>query len=156
MLLSCAVLVMALLFSAGLILWRRGYRLMNGDDEGTGVGQALALVGFCAGGVVLLFEWHHWKQLPLLFFFFLFAIAVGAFQLGLMSQGLANGYIRATGDEGDGVAATSLYTLLIMPSGEAISRNDRPVRFWLEIILRAAVGVGMVLFPTLARIYGPR
>jgi hypothetical protein len=51
---------------------------MNGDDEGTGGGQALALISFCAGGVVLLFEWHHWKQLPLLFFFFLFAIAVGA------------------------------------------------------------------------------
>jgi hypothetical protein len=43
---------------------------MNGDDEGTGGGQALALISFCAGGVVLLFEWHHWKQLPLLFFFF--------------------------------------------------------------------------------------
>jgi hypothetical protein len=155
MLLPCAVLVVALLFWAGLSLWRRGYRLMNGDDEGTGVGQALALIGFCAGGLVLLSEWHHWKQLPLLFFFFLFAIAVGAFQLGLMSQGLANGYIRATGDEGNGIAATSLYTLMIMPTGDTISRNDRPARFWLEIVVRAALGLSMILFPTIARIYGP-
>ena len=156
MLQPCEVLVVALLFWACLRLWRRGYRLMNGDDEGTGVGQALALIGFCAGGLVLLFEWHHWKQLPLLFFFFLFAIAVGAFQLGLMSQGFANGYMRATGDEGNRIAATSLYTLLIMPTGDGtISRNDRPTRFWLEIIVRAALGLSLILFPTLARIYGP-
>jgi hypothetical protein len=152
MLWPCAVLVVALLFSASLGLWRRGYRLMNGDDEGTGVGYASALMGFCTGGLVLLFEWHHWKQLPLLFCFFLFAIAVGAFQLGLMSQGLANGYLRVTGDEGRGIAATSLYTLLIMPTGDTISRNDRPARFWLEIIARAALGLSMILFPTLARI----
>lgn len=154
MLRSCAVLVVALLFWAGLRLWRSGYRRLNGDDEGAGLGQALALIGFCAGGIVLLFEWHHWKPLPLLFFFFLFAIAVGAFQLGLMSQGLANGYIRATGDEGNGIAATSLYTLLIMPTGNAISRNDRPARFWWEIIVRAALGLSLVLFPTFARIFG--
>lgn len=155
MLQPCLVLVVALLFSAGLGLWRRGYRLRNGDEKGTGFGQASALIAFCTGGLVLLLEWHHWKQLPLLFCFFLFAIVVGAFQLGLMSQGLTNGYIRATGDEGNEIAATSLYTLLIMPTGDSISRNDRPARFWLEIIVRAALGLSLVLFPALARFHGP-
>jgi hypothetical protein len=40
-----------------------------------------------------------------------------------------------------------------MPTGETISRDDRPVRFWFEILGRAGLGLGMVLFPTLAPIY---
>jgi hypothetical protein len=112
-----ATVIVSLLFSFGLVLWQRGYQELNGDDEGTGITWVSAGVAFCLALVGLLFEWRHWQQQPLLFCFFLFEIAVGAFQLGLVGQGLANGYIRAEGDEGRGIAATSLYTLLIMPTG---------------------------------------
>jgi len=149
----CAILVAALLFSFGLVLWQRGYRELNGDDEGTGIAWISAVVAFCGGLFAFLFEWRSWQQVPLLFCFFLFALAVGAFQLGLVGQGLTNGYIRAEGDEGQGIAATSLYTLLIMPTGETISKNDRPARFWFEILGRAGIGLGLILFPTLAPIY---
>lgn len=151
----CAILIVSLLFTFGLVLWQRGYRELNGDDEGTGIAWMSAIAAFCVGLLGLLFEWRHWQQERLLFCFFLFQLAVGAFQLGLVCQGLANGYIRAEGEEGRGIAATSLYTLLIMPTGETISREDRPARFWFEILGRAGIGLILILFPTLAPIYRP-
>lgn len=149
----CAIVIVSGLFAFGLVLWQRGYRELNGDEEGTGIAWVSAGVAFCLGLFGLLFEWRHWRQEPLLFCFFLFELAVGAFQLGLVGQGLANGYIRAEGEEGRGIAATSLYTLLIMPTGDTIAREDRPVRFWFEVLGRAGLGLGMMLFPTLAPIY---
>jgi hypothetical protein len=149
----CAILIVSLLFTFGLVLWQRGYRALNGEDEGTGIAWMSAIVAFCVGLLGLLFEWRHWQQERLLFCFFLFQLAIGAFQLGLVCQGLVNGYIRAEGEEGRGIAATSLYTLLIMPTGETISREDRPARFWFEILGRAGIGLILVLFPTLAPIY---
>jgi len=89
----------------------------------------------------------------MLFCIFIFELAVGALQLGVACQGLANGYIRGEGDEGRGIAATSLYTLLIMPSGKTITRDDRPARFRFELLIRAGLGLALVLFPTLAPVY---
>jgi hypothetical protein len=149
----CAIVVVSLLFAFGLVLWQRGYRELNGDDDGTGIAWTAAMAAFCVGLVGLLFEWRNWQQEPLLFCFFLFQLAVGAFQLGLACQGLVNGYIRAEGDEGRGIAPTSLYTLLIMPTGETISKDDRPARFWFELFGRAGLGLFLILFPALAPIY---
>jgi hypothetical protein len=149
----CAISVVVLLFSFGLVLWQRGYRELNGDDEGIRMAWISAIVAFCGGLFAFLFEWRNWQQVSLLFCFFLFVLAVGAFQLGLVGQALANGYIRAEGDEGRGIAATSLFTLLIMPTGETISNKDRPARFWFEILGRAILGLSLILFPTLAPIY---
>ena len=153
MFLRCTVLLASLLFWCALTLWRQGYSKINGDDEGTGAAWVSAKLAFFIGLLGLLFEWHHWKQLQLLFCFFLLWIALGAFQLGLAGQGIANGYIRAEGEEARGVAPTSLYTLLFMPSGEAISKDDRPARFWYEVVCRVAIGSTLILFPTLAAMY---
>jgi hypothetical protein len=149
----CAAVIATLLLAFALVLWQRGYRELNGDDEGTNIARMSTIVAFCVGVVGLLFEWHNWQKEPLLFCLFLFQLAVGAFQLGLVGQALANDYIRAEGEEGRGIAATSLYTLLIMPNGEAISKDDRPARFWFEILGRAGFGLMLLLFPTLAPIY---
>ena len=153
MFLFCTIVVATLLLAFGLVLWQRGYRELNGDDEGTGIAWMSTIAAFFVGLIGLLFEWRHWQQEPLLFCFFLFQIAVGAFQLGLVFQGLANRYIRTEGEEGRGIAATSLYLLLIMPSGEAIAKDDRPARYWFEILSRAGLGLALILFPTLAPIY---
>jgi len=149
----CAIVIVSLLLAFGIVLWQRGYRNLNGDDEGTGIAWMSAMAAYGVALIGLLFEWHYWRQEPLLFCVFLFELAVGAFQLGLACQGLANGYIRAEGDEGRGIAATSLYTLLIMPTGETIARDDRPARFWFEILSRTGLGLALILFPTLAPIY---
>lgn len=149
----CAIVGATLLLCFGFVLWTRGYREINGDSEGTGVAWISAMLAFSIGLLGLLFEWRHWQQEPLLFCLFLFQLGVGGFQIGLVCQALVNGYIRAEGEEGRGVAADSLYTLLIMPSGETISRNDRPGRFWFEVLSRAGMGLILVLFPTVAPIY---
>lgn len=104
-----------------LVLWRRGYRELDEDGEGTGVAAAVALVAFAVGVVSVLVVSFHWPNLrrdPLIVLtFFIFLVAVGAFQCALAGQALANGYIRAQGDETRGIAATSLYGLLLMPTG---------------------------------------
>jgi len=51
----CAIVIVSLLFTFGLVLWQRGYREINGDDEGTGIAWMSALAVFCIGLVGLLF-----------------------------------------------------------------------------------------------------
>lgn len=150
---ACAVVAALLLLVFGLVLWTRGYQALNGDDEGTGIAWMSAAAAFCIGLLGLLAQWRHWQQESILFCLFLFQIGVGAFQVALVSQALANGYVRAEGSEGRGIAATSLYTLLIMPTGEVIFRDDRPRRFWFEILGRAGIGLFLILFPALAPVY---
>ena len=149
----CAIVITVALLVFGIVLWTRGYRELNGDDEGTGVAGISALIGFTIGMLGLLAEWHGWRQEPLLFCFFLFQIAVGAFQIGLVAQAVCNGYVRAEGEEGRGIAPDSLYTLLIMPTGEVVFHDERPGRFWFETLGRAGIGLFMILFPALAPIY---
>jgi hypothetical protein len=133
-----------------LVLWRRGYRQINEDDEGTGFACVVAILAFAIGLGALLVVWFRSPNLrrdPLIVMtFFIFTIALGAFQCALAGQGLANGYIRTPGEEARGIAPTSLYTLLLMPTGDAVSKDDSPARFWLEIFFRAGIGLVFVLF----------
>jgi hypothetical protein len=143
-------LFLSMVFVFGLVLWRRGYRQINEDDEGTGVVLAVGIVVFAIGlGALLVVSSRspNLRRDPLIIMtFFIFMIAVGAFQCALAGQGLANGYIRSPGEEARGIAPTSLYTLLLMPTGDAVSKDDSPARFWLEIFFRVGIGLVLVLF----------
>jgi hypothetical protein len=148
-------LVALLLLFFGLVLWRRGYHAQNGDDEGTGVAHISAMIGFCVGLLVLLPGWRRLSQEPALLGLLLLFIAIGAFQVGLAAQGLSNRYVRAEGEESRGIAASSLYTLLLMPSGEVVSRDEQPWRFWLWTVGRAVMGISLILFQPLILAIGP-
>jgi hypothetical protein len=122
-----------------------GYRQMSG------AGLFAAALLFLAGGAAVWSRWHaraHGQPLVIAEFF-MFLVAVGSFQFGLAAQGLVSGGIRTT--ELDGIAPTSLYTLLLAPTGELIYRSERPGRFMSEVVSRALIGLGFAFaLPLLA------
>ena len=128
------------IFALWVVLCLRGYRHL-------GVfGVAAAGLLFFVGATAVWHRWHMRGNIqPLVIAeFFLFMAAVGSFQFGVAAQGLFTGEIRTT--ELNGVAATSLYPLLLAPTGEPIYRNESPARFMFEVMGRAVMGLLLAFF----------
>ncbi len=155
MLPACVVIVAGALFIFSLVLWTRGYRELSQSGEGTGLAFFAILAAFLVGVASVMFAFPNWRQELLVFGVFVFLVAIGAFQIGIATQGLVVGYIRETGEEEKRISARyfEAYDMFVMPTGQAVFRNEEPVTFWVNVMLRAGGGLGAVLFPVLMVIY---
>jgi hypothetical protein len=155
MLAPCVIIVAVALFIFSLVLWTRGYRELSQNGEGTGLAFFAILAAFVVGVAGVMFSFPHWQQNLLVFGVFVFLVAIGAFQIGIATHGLVVGYIRETGEEERRISGRyfEAYDLFVMPTGREVDRNDEPVTFWVNVMLRAGGGLGAVLFPVLMVIY---
>jgi hypothetical protein len=155
MLAPCVVIVAVALFIFSLVLWTRGYRELSQNGEGTGLAFFAILAAFVVGVAGAMFAFPHWRENLLEFGVFVFLIAVGAFQIGIATHGLIVGYIRETGEEERRISGRyfEAYDVFVMPTGREVDRNDEPVTFWVNVMLRAGGGLGAVFLPVLMVIY---
>jgi hypothetical protein len=151
----CVIIVAVALFIFSLVIWTRGYRELSQSGEGTGLAFFAILAAFAVGVAGVMFAFPHWQQNLLVFGVFVFLVAVGAFQIGIVTHGLVVGYIRETGEEERRISERyfEAYDVFVMPTGREVDRNDEPVTFWVNVMLRAGGGLGAVLFPVLMVIY---
>jgi hypothetical protein len=153
---ALAVVAIVVLFGAGLILWARGPRLLGGQEEGTAAAWIAIVVGYCIGatGLLSLFPLQFWAQQWWGLCALLFAISMGALQLGVGAMALANGYIREEGAEAEGDSPWKRrWLMLVFPTGDEVYRDQEPGSFWLSVMTCSAIGTALVLIPFLLPLF---
>ncbi|HEX4049670.1 MAG TPA: hypothetical protein VHY19_02170 [Steroidobacteraceae bacterium] len=106
-----------------------------------------AVAAFGVGALGIAFQWNYWHRAPVLpSMLVLYFMAFGAFQIGLVSEALAQGYIRESG-------GWTAQLLPIRPTGGIFRRDEAPALFWYELLVRVVLGLGSILVPVWVPFY---